>query len=184
MTILRATFRTAHPNLQNPWRVQNTTIKAKKLIIEQSQKFGLWLVATLSMAVSAGGLVFLAQSDFHNPGFLVPFALAALGLSLSIGLTASSIAIMGSVDASKGGAAGSLEATGYELGTGLGITLFGVFMSSVFSRAIALPPGLPRDLSQQASKTIGDAYIVANQLSGEQGAAVIEAPLRRRTPFS
>ncbi|GAA2813183.1 hypothetical protein GCM10010836_00080 [Aminobacter aminovorans] len=58
--------------------------------------------------------MFLARSDFHDPGFLVPFALAALGLTLSIGLTASSIAIMGSVDASKGGAAGSLEATGYE----------------------------------------------------------------------
>ena len=140
-----------------------------------SNRFGLRLVATLSMAVSAGGLAFLAQSDFHNPGFLVPFVLAALGLALSIGLTASSIAIMGSVDASKGGAAGSLEATGYELGTGLGITLFGVFMSSVFSRAIALPSGLPQELSQQASRTIGDAYIVANQLPSEQGAAVIAA---------
>ena len=75
------------------------------------------LVATLSRVISAGALVFLAQSDFHDPGFLVPFALAVLGLTLSIGLTASSIAIMGSVDASKGGAAGSLEATGYELGT-------------------------------------------------------------------
>ena len=70
-----------------------------------------------------GALVFLAQSDFHDPGFLVPFALAILGLTLSIGMTASSIANMGAVDASKGGAAGLLEATGYELGVGLGITL-------------------------------------------------------------
>jgi DHA2 family multidrug resistance protein-like MFS transporter len=36
----------------------------------------------------------------------VPALLALLGLTLSIGLTASSIAIMGSVEASKGGAAG------------------------------------------------------------------------------
>lgn len=98
-----------------------------------------------------------------------------LGLTLSIGLTASSIAIMGSVDASKGSAAGSLEATGYELGTGLGITLFGVFMSSAFSRAIDLPSGLSQALAEQASRTIGDAYIVAGQLPGEQGAALIEA---------
>ena len=68
--------------------------------------------------------------------------LALLGLTLSIGLTASSIAIMGSVVADKGGAAGSLEATAYELGTGLGITFFGVFMSDVFSRAILLPSTL------------------------------------------
>jgi DHA2 family multidrug resistance protein-like MFS transporter len=138
-------------------------------------RFGLRLVATLSFAISAGALVYLALSDFHQPGFRVPFALALLGLTLSIGLTASSIAIMGSVDASKGGAAGSLEATGYELGTGLGITLFGVFMSSAFSRAIELPSSLSETLADQASRTIGDAYIVARELPGEQGAALIEA---------
>jgi DHA2 family multidrug resistance protein-like MFS transporter len=129
-----------------------------------SNRFGLRLVATLSLAISAGALVYLAQSDFHQPGFLIPFALALLGLTLSIGLTASSIAIMGSVDA-----------TGYELGTGLGITLFGVFMSSAFSRAIELPFSLSQTLADQASRTIGDAYIVARELPGEQGAALIEA---------
>jgi DHA2 family multidrug resistance protein-like MFS transporter len=140
-----------------------------------SNRFGLRLVTTLSLAISAGALVYLAQSDFHDPGFLVLLALVMLGLTLSIGLTASSIAIMGSVDASKGGAAGSLEATGYELGTGLGITLFGVFMSSAFSRAIALPSSLSQTMAEQASRTIGDAYIVASKLPGEQGAALIEA---------
>ncbi|MGE4372791.1 MAG: MFS transporter [Xanthobacter sp.] len=140
-----------------------------------SNLFGLRLVATLSLAISASALLFLAQSDFHDPGVLVPLALAILGLMLSIGLTASSIAIMGSVDASKGGAAGSLEATGYELGTGLGITLFGVFLSGAFSSAIELPSSLSPDLAEQASRTIGDAYIVASELPGEQGAALIEA---------
>lgn len=140
-----------------------------------SNRFGLRLVAALSLVISAGALVYLAQSDFHDPGVLVPLALAILGFSLSIGLTASSIAIMNSVDASKGGAAGSLEAMGYELGTGLGITLFGVFMSSVFSHAIELPSGLSPDLAAQASRTIGDTYIVAGQIAGEQGEALIEA---------
>lgn len=140
-----------------------------------SNRFGLRSVATLSLAISAGALVFLGYRDFHDPGFLVPFVLAVLGLALSIGLTASSIAIMGAVDASRGGAAGSLEATGYELGTGLGITLFGVFMSGVFSRAIELPSGLPQALAEQASRTIGDTYIVAGRLAGAQGAALIEA---------
>lgn len=140
-----------------------------------SNRFGLRLVAALSLAVSVGALFFLARSDFHDPGVSVPLALAVLGLTLSIGLTASSIAIMGAVDASKGGAAGSLEATGYELGTGLGITLFGVFISSVFSRAIELPSSLSQALAERASRTIGDAYIVASELPGEQGAALIEA---------
>jgi len=140
-----------------------------------SHRFGLRPVASLSLLVSAASLAFVAWSDFQNPGLLVPGLLSVLGLALSIGLTSSSIAIMGSVEASKGGAAGSLEATGYELGTGLGITLFGVFLSGVFGRRIMLPPGLSADEAEQAARSIGDAYLVAQQLGGEQGVALIAA---------
>ncbi len=140
-----------------------------------SGRFGLRPVACLSLAVSALTLLSLAFSDFHAPGVIVPALLAALGLALSIGLTASSIAIMGSVEASKGGAAGSLEATGYELGMGLGIMLFGVFMSGIFGRNIALPDGLSPELAEQAARSIGDSYLVAQQLTANQAAAVIAA---------
>ena len=140
-----------------------------------SNRFGLRAVASLSLLVAAVALVFLAQSDFHDPGLSVPTALAVLGLTLSIGLTASSIAIMGAVEASKGGAAGSLEATGYELGTGLGITFFGVFLSSVFSRAIELPVNLAPELATEAARSVGDTYIVAARLAGAQGEALIAA---------
>ena len=140
-----------------------------------SNRFGLRWVASLSLAISAGALAFLALADFHVPGLAVPAQLAVLGLALSIGLTASSIAIMGSVDASKGGVAGSLEATAYELGTGLGITFFGVFMSSVFARTIALPTGLEPTFAAQAARSIGDSYVVAQSLSGPQSAELIRA---------
>ena len=140
-----------------------------------TNRFGLRQVASLSLLISAGALAGLGQSDFHNPGFLVPMLLAVLGLTLSIGLTSSSIAIMGSVEAEKGGAAGSLEATGYELGSGLGITIFGVFLSSVFARSLHLPTGLPVEFSEQATRSIGDAYIVAKSLTPEIGTAVIDS---------
>jgi DHA2 family multidrug resistance protein-like MFS transporter len=137
--------------------------------------FGLRQVASLSLVISSLALAGLAFSDLHSPGLTVPALLGALGLALSIGLTASSIAIMGSVDASKGGAAGSLEATGYELGTGLGITFFGVFMSGAFSSRITLPDGLSAELAEKATRSIGDSYLVAQQLTKDQGAAVIAA---------
>ncbi|WP_343039697.1 MFS transporter [Paracoccus limosus] len=140
-----------------------------------SGRFGLRLVASLSLAAAAMALAGLARRDFHEAGLLVAALLAVLGLALSIGLTASSIAIMGSVEASKGGAAGSLEATGYELGTGLGITLFGVFMSGVFGRHFTAPQGLAPDLAAQAARSIGDSYLVAQQLPDGPGAAVIAA---------
>ncbi|QDY71391.1 MFS transporter [Qingshengfaniella alkalisoli] len=140
-----------------------------------SGRFGLRPVACLSLAISAGALAGLAVTDFHDPGLTVPVLLAALGLALSIGLTASSIAIMGAADASEAGAAGSLEATGYELGSGLGITLFGVFMSVVFGRHLVLPSGVPEGLADQASHSIGDVYIIAQQLGADQAAAAIAA---------
>lgn len=146
-----------------------------------SNMFGLRAVASLSLAIAASALVFLGFSDFHNPGLLVPLALAVLGLTLSIGLTSSSIAIMGSVDASKGGAAGSLESTGYELGSGLGISLFGVFTGSLFGRAIQLPAGLDPSQADQAARSIGDTFLVAGTLPADQGAALLEAG---KTAFS
>ncbi|MDN5517934.1 MAG: MFS transporter [Pseudomonas sp.] len=136
---------------------------------------GLRLVASTSLGLSAVALAFLALADFHQPGFGVPAMLALLGLTLSIGLTASSIAIMGSVEASKGGAAGSLEATAYELGTGLGITFFGVFMSSVFRHSIVLDAELAAPLAERAARSIGDSYLVAKGLAEPQASALIDA---------
>lgn len=136
---------------------------------------GLRLVSSASLGLSAVALAFLALADFHQPGFGVPAMLALLGLTLSIGLTASSIAIMGSVEASKGGAAGSLEATAYELGTGLGITFFGVFMSSVFRHSIVLDAELAAPLAERAARSIGDSYLVAKGLAEPQASALIDA---------
>lgn len=145
-----------------------------------SNRFGLRLVASLSLGVSAGSLALLPVVGL-DARLIVPTLLAVLGLALSIGLTASSIAIMGAVDASRGAAAGSLEATAYELGSGLGITFFGVFMASVFSRSLALPGGLDPALAARASASIGDSYQVANTLPAGQADALVEAA---KTAFS
>lgn len=146
-----------------------------------SNAFGLRLVASVSLLAGAALLAILGSADFHNPGLVVPAALAGVGLTLSIGLTASSIAIMGSVSAEKGGEAGSLEGTGYELGTGLGITIFGVFTASVYGSALQVPSGVMTPLAEQASLSIGDTYLVAGLLPAELAAALIDAG---KTAFS
>lgn len=140
-----------------------------------SAKLGLRLVAVTSLALAAGALTQMAVSDFHDPGLVVPIVMALLGLSLSVGLTSSSIAIMGAVETSKAGAAGSLEATGYELGTGLGITFFGVFLSTLFARNYVLPEGIPAEVASLALRSIGDTYLAAASLAPEQATALIEA---------
>lgn len=140
-----------------------------------SNLFGLRWIATISLLMAAGALIGLGYSSLNAPGLIVPVILALIGLSLNIGLTASSIAIMGSVSAEKGGAAGSLEATGYELGTGLGIKFFGVFKDNLFSRHINVPEAISSRLAEQARLSIGDSYLVAAQLSEAQSQAIILA---------
>ena len=137
--------------------------------------FGLRAVASTSLLLAASALILLSLSDLAEPGLVVPALLGGLGLTLSIGLTASSIAIMSAVEASEGASAGALEATAYELGAGFGITLFGVFTSLLFSRAIAMPDSIPAELAGQASRSIGDAMIVAGALPAREAQPLIAA---------
>jgi DHA2 family multidrug resistance protein-like MFS transporter len=62
--------------------------------------------------------------------------------------------------------------------SGLGISLFGVFMSSVFSRTVALPADLSRPQAEQAARSVSDSYVVAQELSETPAAALIDAAQR------
>lgn len=135
---------------------------------------GLRNLASISLLVAAASLAGLGLSDFHNPDFGVIALMAALGLSLSIGLTASSIAIMSSAPVEKAGAAGSLEGTGYEVGAGLGITFFGVLLAASYSSALKVPSDLAAIIPQSATHSIGETMLAARDL-GEGGAPLVEA---------
>lgn len=136
--------------------------------------YGLRAVATSSLLVAAACLAGLSISDLSQPSVQVVALLTLLGISLSIGLTASSIAIMESSPAEKAGAAGSLEVTGYELGAGLGITFFGVLLSAIYAKTILLPDGLPVEMQSTAASSISDTMVIAEQL-GSTGTALAEA---------
>jgi DHA2 family multidrug resistance protein-like MFS transporter len=142
-------------------------------------KIGLRALMSLSLAISAVSLFGLGFADFHTDRVVVTVYFILLGLALSMGLTGSSIAIMNSVDETKAGAAGSLEGTGYELGVGLGIAVFGGILSGVYRSAIELPAGVSRD----AVYSIGETFQIASTLPPELadlvraagGAAFVEA---------
>ena len=130
---------------------------------------GLRWVASCSLLVSAASLVGLAQIHLGSGGVAVIVMLVALGLSLSIGLTASSVAIMNSIPMEKAGSAGALEATSYDLGTGLGITVFGILLVSTYEKSIQLPDGIPSAIAETAVRSIGETMIAAKALGGIQG---------------
>ena len=122
--------------------------------------FGLRNVASLSMATGATALLGLSFADFSTPGLIIPALLAALGFALGLGLLAASVAIMENAPKEKAGAAGALESTGCELGGGLGITIFGVLLNSIYSRSFELPPGT----DAAASHSIGEAMTIADSM--------------------
>lgn len=135
---------------------------------------GLRWVATLSLLLSALSLAGLSVSDFRIIGFMVISWMALLGFTLSVGLTASSIAIMGSAPVEKAGAAGALEATGYELGAGIGVTGFGVLLANMYSSALKLPNDLA-GVPPSVRASIGETMVYAKHIGGAQGDALVAA---------
>ncbi len=136
---------------------------------------GLRKVSVLSLLTAAASLAGLGFTSFHAAGIAVAACMAGLGLSLSIGLTASSIAIMGSVPPEKGGAAGAIESLGYDLGTGLGITAFGVLLSTLYRNALRLPDTLRGDLPRAALESISDTMVAAELAGGPKGESIAHA---------
>lgn len=134
--------------------------------------FGVRWVSGLSLLVASGSFISLGLSDFSNIGLGITSTLVMLGLSLSIGLTASSIAIMGAAPPEKAGAAGSIEGVGYELGMGLGTTAFGLLLSVTYRNSIEIPDIYKEQISPQAIQSISDTMIAAKELSGNAGEAL------------
>ncbi|MCV4342922.1 MFS transporter [Pseudomonas capsici] len=137
------------------------------------QATGLRRVASLSLLVSAGSLLGLAFADLDSNGAMV--ILAALGLSLSVGMTASSVAIMSNTPVEKAGSAGALEATSYDLGSGLGITVFGILLTSSYERSIRLPDDLPLNIAETAGRSIGETMMAAKTVGGHQAQQLVLA---------
>ena len=136
---------------------------------------GLRWLATLSLLIASASLAGLALNGLSGASVMVVVLLAALGLALGIGMTASSLAIMSNTPVEKAGAAGALEATSYDLGTGLGITAFGLLMASSYERSINLPAGIAPHLAEMATQSIGETMIAAKSLGTDQAQQLVIA---------
>lgn len=133
--------------------------------------FGLRPVATISMVAASASLAGLSFANLgDDPYYIAPVLLSILGFALGVGLLASSVAIMGSAPKEKAGAAGALESSGYELGAGLGVTIFGVMVNSIYRSSFELGTW-----QAAAANSIGEAMTVAKGVGGDQGAAIEQA---------
>jgi DHA2 family multidrug resistance protein-like MFS transporter len=136
---------------------------------------GLRVIATSSMAISGLSLFALSLFDLQQDPIYAGILLAVLGLALGTGMVSSSLAIMGASPPDKAGEAGSLEATGYEMGSGIGIGLFGVLLGVMYQKGFVVPDMVASTLSSQAAHSIGEAILQAQTHHATQRDLIIKA---------
>lgn len=127
-------------------------------------RFGIKMVAVAGLAVSALSLYVLAGVDFVNHSWTAWAWMSLLGAGDTVALMASSSAIMTAAPVNKASSAGSIEGMSYELGTGLGITIFGSVIAGVYSSTVRLPDNLPSALSGPAGASFSEAIEVSRHL--------------------
>ena len=127
-------------------------------------RYGLRPVATLGMMMCAFSLWGFALTNFDTQHVQTWGLMIVMGISVEIALLSSTAAIMTAVPPHKATAAGAIEGMAYELGAGLGITIFGLLLSFFYTQSLLIPHGLPSELAQTASHSIAEAMQIAQQL--------------------
>ena len=118
------------------------------------------------LALGSVGLVMLTQVPATDG--LVPLVVASVVISLGLapvfGLTTE--LIVGSAPEERSGAASGISETGAELGGALGIALLGSIGVAIYRAGLAdsLPGGVPAQVANAASETLGGAVGVAGTL--------------------
>ncbi|MGK9175077.1 MFS transporter [Yokenella regensburgei] len=127
-------------------------------------RFGVKIIATAGLGVSACCLYALSGIDFVKESFNAKIWMFLLGISDTAALMASSSAIMTAAPENKASIAGSIEGMSYELGTGLGITIFGSVLASIYSTSFRLPEIFSETISLTAGTSFSEAVTISEQL--------------------
>lgn len=123
-----------------------------------------WLRPGLVMAVTLGlsmiGYALLGTAGTGEaPCVVAGFALAYLGLGAIAALGTDMV--VGAAPASKSGSAAAMSETVQELGLAAGVALLGSLTTAVYSARMAVPPGTPPAVAEQATGSLSGALSVA-----------------------
>ncbi|WP_156252813.1 MFS transporter [Pseudactinotalea terrae] len=133
-------------------------------------------VVAVGLLVAAAGFgltVFLTPTS--SPA-LIATSLALVALGAGMGLALSNDIIMSSVEPRRAGQAAAISETAYELGTTLGTAVLGSVLVSWYTRTVtaeAAALDLPASLAERAASTMAEALLVAAELGGSAGAAIL-----------
>lgn len=99
-------------------------------------KTGLRFIAFMGVLLSSVSFAGLSVTNLSVHNLQAWGMMILLGFSIEAAMLASTTLIMDAAPPNKGGEAGAIEGMAYELGTGIGIVIFGLMMSSSYKRNI------------------------------------------------
>lgn len=129
------------------------------------------------LVFAALGFGLLAQLEAHDTVASILVGYSVLGFGMGMAITLAYNLVVATAPPQKAGAAAALNETGTELGGALGIAFLGSIATAVYQRDIttALPSGLPPEVTEAATSTLGGALAAADQLPDHLAEPVIQA---------
>lgn len=137
------------------------------------RRFPLHVLVPVGLVLSALGYALVAVSAPVATVLALTAAVFLVNAGVGLAETLTNDAILDSVPAPQAGAASAISETAYELGSALGVAILGSTVTAVYTRAIALPDGVPDDLADQATETIGAAVTTAQEIGGDLGDSLL-----------
>jgi len=139
-------------------------------------RFGTKLVVVAGMGIVAVGLLWAASlgtgSSYvdYLPGMLL------MGTGIALTWAPTTEAIMGSLPAAKAGVGSAVNDTVREVGGALGVAVLGSVLASQYTGSIAsTTETLPTEAAHTAGDSLGGAVVVAQQVGGQSGIAILDA---------
>ncbi|WSL80905.1 MFS transporter [Kitasatospora sp. NBC_01266] len=124
------------------------------------------------LGLSLGMLGWLRQD---TPYLVLAVVFLGVGAAEGLVYTLASDLVLTAAPAEKSGAASAVSETAYELGTALGIALFGSVVAAIYPGALGAPPGVDGATAAKAQQSLGSAVEAARTLPGAAGQALAEA---------
>lgn len=152
-----------------------TMIIAAPLSARLTEHFGTKRVVTVGLLIVAGAMSLLALINDESGYGHVALALSLLGLGMGSAMAPATDSVMGSLPLAKAGVGSAMNDTTRQIGGALGVAILGSILASSYAASMApAVAGLPAEVADAASDSIGVALAVAGQI-GEAAAPLVAA---------
>lgn len=121
-------------------------------------------VLAAGLLSSAAGSVLMAVPAGMSAAAVIGLAYVMIGVGVGAAGTVAGDLMMATIPPDRAGAASAVSETAYELGTVLGVTVFGGILTAAYSSSLTLPEGLTTGQRLDARATLAGAVDTAGTL--------------------